>query len=79
MIALVPHHPMRGYGMTDVLDIRPVERWCTCLQRQPDGPHIHECNMRHRANFLASWQGMRTAFDAGLLSPHAIARNASQN
>jgi hypothetical protein len=45
-------------------DIRPVERHCICLERKPDGPHIHACNVAYRMKFFGSWAGVRADFYA---------------
>lgn len=40
----------------------PVRRDCICLTREPDTPHIAECNKRFRAKFFGAWRAERFLF-----------------
>lgn len=42
--------------------IRPVERECVCLLREPDGRHIAQCDAIFRAKFFSAWGAERFLF-----------------
>jgi hypothetical protein len=59
-------------------DVRPVERDCVCLQRDPAKPHIAACDSAFRAKFFGAWRGVREDFHSEAAEQELLGAFGSQ-